>query len=90
MAGLRPGFGRGGITHSLEVTESVVDDKGDGAVDIGFIERGGGRDAMAGASVTGEGAIDGVELLDVEVMAIGGIQAGWKLGQRWQKILLSE
>lgn len=73
VAGLRPGFGRGGITHSLEVTERVEDDKGDGAAAIGFIERGGGggREAIAGASVTGDGAIDGVELLDVELMVKG-------------------
>ena len=72
VAGLRPGFGRGGITHSLEVTESVVAvDRGDGAAAIGFIGSGGGRDAMAGASGVGEGAIDGVELLDVEAMTSG-------------------
>lgn len=57
MAGLRPGFGRGGITHSFEVTEPGVPGPGDGATD--------GR-AAKGAI----GAMAGAGVIDTPVVAI--------------------
>lgn len=48
MAGFRPGLGRGGITHSLEVTDPGVPGPGDGEM-VGLA-------AIAGANGAGVGA----------------------------------
>lgn len=64
VAGFRPGLGRGGITHSLLVTEPVTPGLGD-AVDTAGLTWGAG--ASAGARAGGEPADDGV---DTDVMAV--------------------
>jgi hypothetical protein len=58
MAGFRPGLGRGGITHSLVVTEPGRPGLGDMA-DTGFIGIAG---AKFGAEPAGEPADDGVDI----------------------------
>jgi hypothetical protein len=60
MAGFRPGLGRGGITHSLVVTEPGRPGLGDMA-DTGFIGIAG---AKFGAEPPGEPADDGVDTLE--------------------------
>lgn len=64
VAGLRPGLGRGGITHSFEVTEVCVWGAGEPAGGIGFIDKVGCR-GRAGANGGGEAADEGVEVFDV-------------------------
>ena len=57
MAGFRPGFGLGGMTHSLLVREPVKPGLGDMLVSVGLIGFGcmaGARAAMAG---DGDGAM---------------------------------
>lgn len=44
MAGLRPGLGRGGITHSLEVTDPGVPGPGDGET-VGLATNAGAKGA---------------------------------------------
>lgn len=72
MAGFRPGFGRGGITHSFVVTEPGVPGPGDaagGAGADGLMHRtgraasGGGAGAGARVGAGGDAADDGVEAL---------------------------
>ena len=69
VAGLRPGLGRGGITHSFEVMEPGVPGPGDGATD--------GRAASAGA-IDMAGAIAGAGVSDtpVEAMVMAKIKSG--------------
>lgn len=57
MAGLRPGFGRGGMTHSLDVTDVCATGAGELAADMGFIDSCRGR---AGANGAGDAAVKGV------------------------------
>lgn len=60
VAGFRPGLGRGGITHSLEVTEPGVAGPGEGAAD-GVLEAKEGAGARAnavGAAATGASVMD--------------------------------
>lgn len=61
MAGLRPGFGRGGITHSFDVMEPGVPGPGDGATE--------GLAANAGAMAS-EGTVAGAGVRDTPVVAI--------------------
>lgn len=58
MAGLRPGFGRGGIIHSFEVTEPGVPGPGEEADADARMEGLHARGVTEGV-VLGEGAIDG-------------------------------
>lgn len=63
VAGLRPGLGRGGITHSLEVMEPGVPGPGEGATD--------GRATNAGPMASGGGAAMAVAgVMDTPVVAI--------------------
>lgn len=60
MAGLRPGLGRGGMTHSLEVIDAGVRGAGEAA----------GIALMASVAVdegAGAGAMDGGEPADIKV-----------------------
>jgi hypothetical protein len=62
VAGFRPGLGRGGITHSLVVTEPGSPGLGDAVDTAGFICSAG---ANAGVREAGEPADDGVETADI-------------------------
>lgn len=75
MAGFRPGFGRGGTTHSLEVTEPGVPGPGDaagGAGAGGFMASGGGAGLSTGAGA-GAGLSAGGEAADAGVDALAGV-----------------
>jgi hypothetical protein len=64
VAGLRPGLGRGGITHSLEVTLPGVPGPGDGET-VGLAASAGAKGAAAfgtivsagGAAITSNGSV---------------------------------
>lgn len=57
VAGLRPGLGRGGITHSFEVIEPGVPGPGEGATEGLAASVGAGASASVGTPA-GAGAID--------------------------------
>lgn len=72
MAGFLPGFGRGGITHSLEVIDPGVPGPGEGEM--------AGLAANAGTSGAGAGAIEGVDMItDDETPYISKKRSGWTL-----------
>lgn len=79
MAGFLPGFGRGGITHSLEVIDPGVPGPGEGEM--------AGLAANAGTSGAGAGAIEGVDMITDDetpyiskkrflVVSLGVVRAG--------------
>lgn len=73
VAGFRPGLGRGGITHSLDVTEPGVVTPGEGAAD-GALEAKEGAGARAnggGAPATGAGVMDTPVVAMTVIMSYG-------------------
>jgi hypothetical protein len=78
VAGFLPGFGRGGITHSLEVIDPGVPGPGEGEM--------AGLAANAGTSGAGVGAIEDVDIItDDETPYISGKRSGWTLvGYLWK------
>jgi hypothetical protein len=82
VAGFLPGFGRGGITHSLEVIDPGVPGPGEGEI-VGLA-------ANAGTSGAGVGAIEGVDIImDEETLYISGKRSGLTFSgrfkfQRWK------
>jgi len=77
VAGFRPGFGRGGMIHSFDVTMGGVGTPDAGAIAaildafIDLIARAGG----AGARAAGDPAEDGVETAGDAIVANRGVEA---------------
>ena len=66
MAGLRPGFGRGGTTHSLFVKVTGPAIGGDEAAGRPFVDDGAnGARALGAPSEVGEAALDEVDMATI-------------------------
>ena len=73
MAGFLPGLGRGGMIHSLEVTEQGVEGLGDARDCVGLMEIDGrNADGPAVAIAGGEATLDAGLSSGGEVMLIVG------------------